>query len=126
MKSFIEHSLKKIEGTFVSDKYKGQVDDIIKLSISIQPEEISVAKLVKINKDVQTKEGMLGDLLEKPNKAFKKRVEDADLNYPILVQTDYYIIDGAHRLAKAYFSKQKSIQVKIIPNEVLKQATSLT
>jgi len=126
MKTFIEHFSKNIEGIFVSDKYKVEIDNIIKLSINIQPEKISVGKLVKINKDVQTKEGMLGDLLENPNKAFKKRVEDADPNYPILIQTDYYIIDGAHRLAKAYFSKQKTIQAKIISNEILKQASSLT
>ena len=75
MKTFIEHFSKNIEGIFVSDKYKVEIDNIIKLSINIQPEKISVGKLVKINKDVQTKEGMLGDLLENPNKAFKKRVQ---------------------------------------------------
>lgn len=32
-----------------------------------------------------------------------KRVQDADLKYPILLSEDGWIMDGAHRLVKAFF-----------------------
>ena len=41
-----------------------------------------------------------------------KSVNDADLNYPILMNEDGYIIDGRHRLAKAIITGEKTIKCK--------------
>lgn len=52
----------------------------------------------------------------------QKRVQEADLAYPIVV-TQYkhhlVILDGVHRLVKAYQNKQETIKAKIIPEEYL-------
>ena len=54
----------------------------------------------------------------------KKRIRDADLNYPILVKQmgkdRYHILDGCHRLAKASLLLKKThIDCKIVPENVL-------
>jgi len=125
MKSFAQHLAEEVKGTYTSDKYKVKVDDVIKLSKDIETQEKNVDDLIKTNSDTQTKEGLFADLLKKPNKAFMKRVEDADMKYPILIDSDDYIIDGAHRLAKAYFAKQKTIKVKVITEKILKEAEKM-
>ena len=125
MKSFNQYLNEKVYGTYVSDGIKASVDDIIKLSKDIDTEERTVAELIKTNHDVGTKEGLYSDLLEKPTKAFMKRVDSAEMKYPILIDENDYIIDGAHRLAKAYFAKKENIKVKVVSKKLLKQASEL-
>ncbi len=47
-----------------------------------------------------------------------KRMEEADLGFPIIV-TDYnhrlVILDGMHRLVKAYLERHATISAKVIP-----------
>ncbi|RJQ36696.1 hypothetical protein C4552_02265 [Candidatus Parcubacteria bacterium] len=54
--------------------------------------------------------------------AHQKRVDDTDLQYPILLRRfngRLVVIDGVHRLAKAYLQGAKTIKAKIIPEEYL-------
>ena len=51
-----------------------------------------------------------------------KRVEDADINHPIVVtnyKSRYVVLDGVHRLVKIYMRGDKKIKAKIIPTEYL-------
>lgn len=48
------------------------------------------------------------------------RIKKADLSYPIIV-SDVYIIDGYHRIAKAYLEKKKTIKAYWITDELMKQ-----
>ena len=41
-----------------------------------------------------------------------KRIEKADLNYPILLDPDGCIIDGWHRIAKAVLNEDLTIKAK--------------
>lgn len=41
-----------------------------------------------------------------------KHVNDADLDYPIIMNEDGYIIDGRHRLAKAILEGKETIKTK--------------
>jgi len=46
-----------------------------------------------------------------------QRVKDADLSYPILVifnKGRWVVLDGIHRLVKAYMSKDPVIRVRIL------------
>lgn len=43
-----------------------------------------------------------------------QKILNCDLKYPILVQIDFRIIDGYHRLAKAILEQKKDIKVKIV------------
>lgn len=54
----------------------------------------------------------------------QKRVEIADPKFPILVaeyNSRFVILDGVHRLVKAYLNGNKSIKTKIIPVKYLSQ-----
>lgn len=51
-----------------------------------------------------------------------ERTMKADLSYPILVtkyQSRLVILDGVHRLAKAFINGQKRIKAKIVSPEIL-------
>ncbi|MEE2700034.1 MAG: hypothetical protein VYD71_01550 [Bacteroidota bacterium] len=65
---------------------------------------------------MQKKRG--GSIYKYPFRAFKKLVGNIQDNgfslaYPILVNKDFHIVDGAHRLACALFFKEKYIPVKV-------------
>ncbi len=52
----------------------------------------------------------------------RKRVENIDMTYPILVierNNKWLIIDGVHRLVKAYLDDQKTILAKIITQDLI-------
>ena len=52
----------------------------------------------------------------------RKRVESVDMTYPILViekNGKWLIIDGVHRLVKAYLDGQKTILAKIITQDLV-------
>ncbi len=52
----------------------------------------------------------------------QKRVKEADAVYPIIVtqyKTRLVILDGVHRLVKAYENGQETIKAKVIPEKYL-------
>lgn len=49
------------------------------------------------------------------------RIIDAELKYPLLVDEEYYIIDGCHRWCKAHLNGQKTIRVHVIKKKDLKR-----
>ena len=52
----------------------------------------------------------------------KKRINVADMTYPILVEIDNQIVDGFHRIAKAYQESLKQVPVKYVSPEQLHYA----
>ncbi|MFA4937438.1 MAG: hypothetical protein WC575_04120 [Patescibacteria group bacterium] len=59
---------------------------------------------------------------EKGSTTHQKRVEAADINYPLVItnyNSRYVVLDGVHRLVKVYMNGGKKIKAKIIPNEYL-------
>lgn len=48
-----------------------------------------------------------------------KRIKNADLSYPIILHKNK-IVDGYHRLAKAYLEGKKEIKARIIDSHVMK------
>ncbi len=53
-----------------------------------------------------------------------RKIQEADLSFPIEVieyKGRYRILDGIHRLVKAYMQGQKTIQVRIIPEDKFKE-----
>lgn len=90
----------------------------------VQSNEIfkeSVEQLVMLNHDIQTDEGFLRICLEKHGSVeFRKRALATNLNFPIILNEDAGLVDGAHRLAKAYFLRHQKIRCKIISPKQLK------
>ena len=60
-------------------------------------------------------------IIKNKNGSHWKRINDANLKYPILVDEDYCVIDGCHRWCKAYLKKQKTIRVHVIKEKDLKR-----
>jgi hypothetical protein len=57
------------------------------------------------------------------SKSHQKRVKKVNLTYPILLLKKgrkWLVIDGIHRLVKAYEMKKKTIKAKIIPSAKIK------
>ncbi len=52
----------------------------------------------------------------------QQRVEEADASYPMIIteyKSRFVILDGVHRLVKAYGDGQKTVKAKIIPAKYL-------
>jgi len=120
MKSFLQYLSegKRKKGTIVGQFYGDErgvapVDALIR-GTQTRTQTRKVKDLVRVNQDVETKEGRLGDQLKKPSEAFMTRTNNADMSFPIHVDTDGNVVDGSHRLAKAHFAGQKRIQTKLV------------
>jgi hypothetical protein len=54
----------------------------------------------------------------------RRRVEDADLSFPILVlkkNGKWLIVDGVHRVVKVYLNRQQTISAKIVTPDLIKE-----
>ena len=50
-----------------------------------------------------------------------KRILKANLSYPIIISLDGFIIDGVHRLTKAYLHNKKEIKAYIFDKQLMKK-----
>jgi hypothetical protein len=128
----------RMDGTFcIGDANETfSVEKLIYLTQDIESVEIPVADLVyllhvKCWDDTWSDEVSPMDVLRRPKSSFVaehyERILRAELEHPILIgikQTtkQYQMYDGAHRLAKAWKDKRRSILTKIVPDEILYQA----
>ena len=58
------------------------------------------------------------------NKKYKdevKRIMDCDLQYPIIVNSDLFIIDGVHRYVKSVLSNKKTVDVYMFDKKLMKK-----
>lgn len=63
------------------------------------------------------------DVIDDPDKYESDfmRIMNADLKYPIIVSPNNNIIDGVHRLTKAYLEKKKYIKAYIFDSKLMKK-----
>ena len=63
------------------------------------------------------------DVIEKPHlKKYKEdveRIEKANLAYPVIVTGKHTIVDGYHRIAKAYLEKKTHIDAYVFDSELM-------
>ena len=116
-KEFLSEANRK-KGTIVGQFYGDErgfapVDALIR-GTQTRNQTRRVKDLIRVNQDVGTKEGRLGDQLREPSEPFMARVDRADMSYPIHVDSSGNIVDGSHRLAKAHFAGQRTIQTKLV------------
>ena len=102
------------DGKYRDENREWSVSSIIRHAENLPSIMMDVEDLVKKNRTTETKEGLLGDLIENHNAAFRERCDRADLSYPILVDVHGWLIDGAHRLTKAKWAGHSSIKAKVI------------
>ena len=56
------------------------------------------------------------------SKGHQKRTEKADAKYPIIItkyKSKYVVLDGVHRLVKAYLNGKKKVKAKVVPKRYL-------
>lgn len=102
------------DGKYSDGEREWSVSSIIEHAKGLPSVMMDVEGLVRKNGSTGTKEGLFRDMVEKPSTAFRERCERADLRYPILVDPDGWLIDGAHRLAKAKWSGHREIEAKVV------------
>ena len=63
------------------------------------------------------------EVLDDPEKYpdHSRRINNADLSYPVIVSRNYGMLDGKHRLAKAVRDKQDTISAYLVSNEVIEK-----
>jgi hypothetical protein len=84
------------------------VDDLWHLSHSLPVKEMSPENVIDLDRD-----GWFSKDAPTPRNILKhmKRILDADLNYPIILNADGLIMDGAHRACKAILQNLKTVKV---------------
>lgn len=50
-----------------------------------------------------------------------RRIIKADLNYPIILDPDYNVVDGVHRLSKAYLQNKKYIKTYVFNKNLMRK-----
>jgi len=130
-----------IARTFVMNGKKYSVDRLFKITKNIKVHKVPIADLVGqlVNKSWEYKhEGNADispiDVIENPKKNRKytkhyNRIMNADMQYPILVylmddETEAktsVIVDGLHRLSRAYIEKHPTISVRYVTNKQLEK-----
>jgi hypothetical protein len=64
---------------------------------------------------------VLEDIKNARYKAEVVRIKKADLTYPIIVNSQYFILDGMHRYVKHILENKKSIKVYVFDKTLMKK-----
>ncbi len=110
-------------GMYNADGKWYSVSRIVELSKKIKPKQVQVNDYVHLLSYPVWQPIKPIDVLMFPKEhpEHYTRIKKANMKYPILVNGDN-IIDGIHRLCKAYINKQSKISARVINNETLKKA----
>lgn len=105
--------------------------DMMHAYINIFKPKVKTIKMNKINvnpdfKLWDTPDGQfisMNDLIKSPDEypEHKLRVDNANLDYPIIIDKKYNIIDGAHRYLKSYLYNINTIKVIPFSEKLLKK-----
>lgn len=90
-------------------------------SINKKPTEIFLEELNPKYEEISWGEILAKDIINKHNlnkeeESHYRRIMKYS-NYPIFIDSDYRVIDGCHRLARAYMKKQLTIKCIIVTYE---------
>ena len=125
-KQYLNEAKGKIVGQFYGDERGVAPVDTLIRGTQTRNQPRRVKDLIRINRDVTTQEGRLGDQIRNPSEPFMARTNRADMGFPIHLDTSGNIVDGSHRLAKAHFAGQKTIQTKVVsPSLISKNIKSV-
>lgn len=109
---------------YTDNKLEYSVDMLIEIAANNKTEEIPIDYLEwNMKEEIWDKNTSPNDVLENPSK-YKdddKRIEEAELKYPILIYKGE-VIDGYHRLAKAIKQNKKTIKAKVVTDRQMDAA----
>jgi len=64
---------------------------------------------------------VLNDMKNKKYKEEVSRIKNADIKYPIIVDSNYIILDGVHRYLKQIIENKKTVSVYIFDKQLMKK-----
>ena len=64
---------------------------------------------------------VINDIKNKKYKNEVKRIQNANIKYPIIISSNYYILDGVHRYVKHIIDNKKYINVYIFDKRLMKK-----
>ena len=64
---------------------------------------------------------VLNDMKNKKYKDEVSRIKNADIKYPIIIDSNYNILDGVHRYVKHIIENKKMIDVYIFDKKIMKK-----
>jgi hypothetical protein len=84
------------------------VDELWELTKSLQVRDVPPDEVINLDVD-----GWFGKDAPTPRNILKhmKRILEADLTYPIILNSDGLIMDGAHRVCKAILLNVKTVKI---------------
>jgi hypothetical protein len=116
-------------GSYADDKYIYSVDMIFVWlrRNPVKPKRVKVSELEHVLKEGRWGEdpnGILAtpmDVLGNPDKYpdQAKRIHDANLRYPIIMDYRGRVVDGIHRVTKAHLEGKKTIRAYILDKKTL-------
>ena len=111
---------KLVENVYVADSRTYNVERLWSLVSRRKPKRIQTDKLKHII-DSKVWYKTPREIIRNKNGSHWYRINNANMKYPILIDEDYCVVDGCHRLCKAYIKKQKSIRVHFIKQKDLQK-----
>lgn len=113
----------KKHGTYADNNFIYLVDLMFMYIKTISSEKIKINKLLP---QLKIKDwGNVSPIQVVKNKSISpndyNRIVNADLRYPIIITKKYKVIDGMHRLAKAYLRKKKYLRAYVIDTNTMKK-----
>lgn len=64
---------------------------------------------------------VINDMKNKKYTSEVARIKKADTTYPIIINSDYYILDGVHRYVKHVIENKKKIKVYVFDKKLMKK-----
>jgi hypothetical protein len=107
------------EGKYRDGDTEYRVSDIISYAADLPVTMMNVDRLISQNGETGTKEGLFSEQVKNPSREFRIRTERANMNFPIIVSPEGWIIDGSHRLAKAKWEGRTEIAAKVVDVSVM-------
>lgn len=105
------------DGKHISNGREWKVSDLISAADRVPTVQLSIDSLLQKNRELLVKGRLLCMELMHPSAEFRKRASDADIAFPILVDSEGWVVDGAHRLARAKWAGMSTIGAKVVDLE---------
>jgi hypothetical protein len=113
-------------GYFSDDTYKYSIELMIEYINETKPPKMKISiKDLLFNLNWDSLENNVKPIdIVKNIKNYKKeseRIKRADIKYPIIIDSNYNIIDGVHRYMKHILENKRKINVYIFDKELMKR-----